>query len=87
MCLSIHDIDFKVIPIYSCINEDKIGSKDLATHLIHTLKFEIKFKTKKYSKALQGSLSRTMGNYLLSMELHKLLLQWPLFDLTGTNSN
>ena len=58
------------------MSEAKIGSKDLAAIIVHTIKFELNFKTNKAGNACHGSLSKTTGTDLLNMELHMLHLQW-----------
>ena len=71
-CHEMCDRDVKVPSIRSYMSEAKIGSKDLAGCLTHIINFELIFKTKKSGSARQESLSSTMCDDLLSIELHML---------------
>ena len=73
----VHERDGKAPSIRACVVVAKIGSKDLASRIVHSTKHEREFKEIKHGHQRQGALSLTMGTDFLNIELHMLCLQWP----------
>ena len=70
-----HERDGKAPSIRACTVVAKIGSKDLASRIVLSIKHEREFKEIKHGHQRQGALSLTMGTDLLNIELHMLCLQ------------